>query len=202
MPTLDAVGAPGSADDVRAALRAEGRAARRAIEGTARTAAEAKLAGHLASLALAPGACAGVYVSDDGEPSLESLVTMLRKRGHRVALPVPGANVDDATMEFRPWLEGDELVAGRFGIPHPPNRAAVVPSLLFVPLVRFDAAGNRMGRGAGFYDRWLHEHEAIAIGTAFEVQRAIGLEPQPHDVAMHAVVTELGIRFVQPTGVV
>lgn len=192
---------PRSADDVRSALRSEGRAARRALQGTERTTAEVLLAAHLASLVLAPGACIGVYVSDDGEPNLEPFVAVLRSRGHGVALPVPAADDEDFTMEFRLWLEGDELESGRFGIPCPPERAAVLPDLLLVPLVRFDADGNRMGRGAGFYDRWLHQHGATAIGTAFEVQRADLLEPQPHDVAMRAVITELGIRFVRPTGV-
>jgi len=170
------------------------------VQGTARTTAEARLAGHLAALVLPTSGCVGVYVSDDGEPNLGPFVAALRTQGHDVALPVPAAGADDFTMEFRPWVDGDELVSGRFGIPCPPERAAVVPDLLLVPLVRFDAAGNRMGRGAGFYDRWLHQHGATAIGTAFEAQRAELLEPQPHDVAMRAVVTELGIRFVRPTG--
>lgn len=159
------------------------------------------LASHLAAVAHGPGALVGVYISDDGEPDLQRLVDTLRSRGAHVALPVPAAGSKDFTMEFQPWHASDELVPGRFGIPCPPKREAVAPELLLVPLVRFDAHGNRMGRGAGFYDRWLAAHpETVAIGTAFEVQRCDGLEPQPHDVAMRAIVTELGIRFVWPTG--
>ncbi len=194
------VDSPGPAEEMRNALRAEGRARRRAVAGAERSVAEERLVGHLGSLALAANACVGVYVSDDGEPSLDALVSVLRGRGHRVALPVPTAGSDDFTMEFRPWLEADELVAGRFGIPCPPARASIVPGVVLVPLVRFDATGNRMGRGAGFYDRWLSRHDANAIGTAFECQRAGALEAQPHDVAMQAIVTELGIRFIRPTG--
>ena len=193
------MGAPELADE-RKALRAEGRSIRRSLRAAERANAEHALAGHLGALAIAPGHGVGVYVSDDGEPRLDGFVAELWKRGHPVALPVPAPGVDDFTMEFRPWHEGDVLEPGRFAIPCPPARPAVVPDVLLVPLVRFDAAGNRMGRGAGFYDRWLAEHGAIAIGTAFEAQRAHSLPVQAHDMPMRAVVTELGIRFVRPTG--
>ena len=181
-------------------MRAAGRQARRTLTGLERSGAEAALGAHLGSLALPARCLVGVYISDDGEPDLAATVDRLRSQGHSLALPVPASDADDFSMEFQPWLADDELVPGRFGIPCPPGRAAVVPDVVLVPLVRFDAAGNRMGRGAGFYDRWLARHHAAAIGTAFEVQRADALTPQPHDVAMHAIVTELGIRFVRPTG--
>lgn len=189
-----------STDAASARLRSAGRRARRSLPDHQRSFAEAALGAHLASLALPARCLVGVYVSDDGEPSLAGTVERLRRNDHSVALPVPAADSEDFSMEFQPWLPDDELVPGRFSIPCPPVRRAVVPDVVLVPLVRFDAAGNRMGRGAGFYDRWLARHDAIAIGTAFEVQRADALTPQPHDVAMQAIVTELGIRFVRPTG--
>ncbi len=198
--TIAVVGAPRSTEQDRGALRSAGRQARRSLTGLARSGAEAALAAHLASVAMPSRCCVGVYVSDDGEPNLAVTVDRLRSRGHSLALPVPAADTDDFSMEFQPWLAEDQLAPGRFAIPCPPQRAPVVPDVVLVPLVRFDAAGNRMGRGAGFYDRWLARHHAVAIGTAFEVQRADGLTPQPHDVAMRAIVTELGIRFVRPTG--
>ena len=181
-------------------LRADGRASRRAVVGAERARAERALGSHLASLAIPADSLIGVYVSDDGEPSLDSAVAAFRAQGHSVALPVPANDADDFTMEFRVWEADDTLVDGRFGIPCPPERQTVVPSIVLVPLVRFDAAGNRMGRGAGFYDRWLGRHGAHAIGTAFEVQHCDALLAQPHDVPMHAIVTELGIRFVRPIG--
>lgn len=139
-------------------------------------------------------------MADDGEPDLSPFVEALWAAGHSVALPVPAPGHDDFTMEFQPWRPPDSLAPGRFDIPCPPERDSVVPDVLVVPLVRFDAAGNRMGRGAGFYDRWLAEHpDCIPIGVAFEVQRAVALDPKPHDVPMRAMVTELGIRWFRPT---
>lgn len=181
-------------------LRRAGRQARRSISGPTRSNAERRLASHLRSLQLPVSASVGVYIADDGEPDLADFVAALRSGGNDLALPVPADDAGDFTMVFRPWEADDELTPGRFGIPCPPSRPPVEPDVVVVPLVRFDASLNRMGRGAGFYDRWLHGRRVVPIGTAFEVQRAPHLKPEPHDVAMAAIVTELGIRFAMPTG--
>ena len=100
-------------------------------------------------------------------------------------------------MHFRRWKHGDTLEPGRYGIPCPPDRPGreVVPDVVIVPLVRFDRSGNRLGRGGGYYDRWLVRNPCISIGVAFEAQRACEVPTRDHDVALDIVVTELGVRF-------
>jgi 5-formyltetrahydrofolate cyclo-ligase len=68
-----------------------------------------------------------------------------------------------------------------------------------VPLVGFDADGNRLGMGAGFYDRHFaflrHRrawHRPLLIGLAFERQRVARLPAAAHDVPLWGVVTERG----------
>jgi 5-formyltetrahydrofolate cyclo-ligase len=68
--------------------------------------------------------------------------------------------------------------------------------------VAFDAAGNRLGQGAGCYDRTLAalraKREVIAIGLAFAGQEVDRLEPEPHDQRLDAVLTEKGFRRFGP----
>lgn len=144
-----------------------------------------------------------MYLSDDGEPDLSGLVQLLWARNEALAgqrqtvataLPVTDP-APAATMSFRVWYHDDDLQPGRFGIAVPPEREPVIPEVVLVPLVMFDAAGNRLGRGAGFYDRWLNTYDAVAIGVAFECQRSREVPVEDHDVALDAIVTEVGLRY-------
>ena len=61
----------------------------------------------------------------------------------------------------------------------------------------FDAHGNRIGRGGGFFDRYLARAASCAIGVAFEVQRFTAIPVEPHDVALPVIVTDLGVRWAE-----
>lgn len=186
---------------LRRTLRSEGRRARVEISDDDRVHAELRLIGHLRTLS--PETLAGArsvvggYVADDGEPDIGPWLEQLRSRHVEVALPVPTGPERDASMHFRRWQDGETLEPGRYGIPCPPDRPgrAVVPDVVIVPLVRFDPSGNRLGRGAGYYDRWLAGNPCVAIGVAFEAQRVGEVPTRDHDVALDIVVTELGVRF-------
>ncbi len=75
--------------------------------------------------------------------------------------------------------------------------------LVLVPLVAFDGNGNRLGMGAGYYDRTFHflrhrRHwlKPRLVGLAFDMQRVADLQPAAWDVPLNAVVTETGLtRF-------
>lgn len=98
-------------------------------------------------------------------------------------------------LEFRRWNPGDPLERGSFGTQHPPATAEIVtPSVLVVPVVAFDRAGNRLGYGGGFYDRTLAALRAAgpvrAIGFAYAAQE---LDHVPHDATdqpLDMIVTE------------
>src|SRR5690606_18813616 len=89
------------------------------------------------------------------------------------------------------------LPAGRFGVRAPSPQARAVPlaeiDLILVPGLAFDTEGNRLGRGAGFYDRFLATREGAAppaCGVCFEAQLVDRIPTEPWDVPMNAVVTE------------
>lgn len=134
------------------------------------------------------------YIAIKDELSPEHLIERLKKAGATIALP----RVDDNdTMSFRLWEPGEALVEGRFGLMEPPETAPLAtPSLVLVPLLGFDARGNRLGYGKGHYDRALAhlraEGRAFACAVAYKAQMLDDLPAEPHDQQLDWAVTEQG----------
>jgi 5-formyltetrahydrofolate cyclo-ligase len=97
-------------------------------------------------------------------------------------------------MAFRQWDSAhlDELLEpGPFGVAQPAaSSPALIPDVLFVPLVGFTATGGRLGQGGGHYDRWLSAHpDTVAIGLAWDCQLVDTLPSEAHDRPLNAVIT-------------
>lgn len=62
-------------------------------------------------------------------------------------------------------------------------------------MVGFDQHGYRLGYGSGYFDRTLatYQPQPLTIGIAFEIQRLKNVYAQPHDIALHYIVTEKGV---------
>ncbi|MBM5812560.1 MAG: 5-formyltetrahydrofolate cyclo-ligase [Gammaproteobacteria bacterium] len=180
------------ADDGRAALRRELRAARRAVDETARAAAAVALVAQLARLGLPrPGARIAAYLPLDGEIDPSAVLARARARRCAIHLPV----ITDWRSRRMRLVPEAEL----FRRPVPDDSARWL-DLVLVPLVAFDAGGNRLGMGAGFYDRhfaFLRARRAWRrprlLGLGFELQRVTALAPAPHDVPLWGVVTERAV---------
>ena len=90
----------------------------------------------------------------------------------------------------------DAFVKGKFDILSPdPEKSRIIPpeeiDVVLVPCVGFDDAGNRLGHGGGYYDRYLPRcPHATKILVAFEAQRLDAVCAGEHDVAIDFVVTE------------
>ena len=80
-------------------------------------------------------------------------------------------------------------------LPFPVESVEVKPTVLLIPPVGFDDAGYRLGYGGGFFDRTLAaaRPRPVAIGVAYEMSRLPTIRPQPYDMPLDYVVTELGI---------
>jgi 5-formyltetrahydrofolate cyclo-ligase len=89
-----------------------------------------------------------------------------------------------------------DLVSGQFGILEPPGSAICAgPSevdLVVAPGIAFDTAGFRLGRGRGFYDRWLEGLTAYRCGIGFDHQLVSDVPHELHDARMGVVVTPSG----------
>jgi len=86
-----------------------------------------------------------------------------------------------------------EIVSGRFGIREPVAACVEIPladlDLVLVPGVAFDLAGNRLGRGKGFYDRLLQDFEGTKCGIALEEQVVERVPAEKNDVRMDLILT-------------
>jgi 5-formyltetrahydrofolate cyclo-ligase len=102
-------------------------------------------------------------------------------------------------LRFRRWTPGCAMIEGPFRALIPDSGDWVVPSVLIVPLLAFDARGNRLGYGGGFYDRTLQALRAAgpvrAIGFAWAAQQAKDLPLEPTDQPLDMIVTERGRAF-------
>lgn len=101
--------------------------------------------------------------------------------------------VDRATpMRFLAWDTEAALAAGPYGLSQPRADAAeLAPDIILTPLVGFDRRGNRIGQGAGYYDRAFVAHpHAWRVGVAMSVQEVAALTPDSWDVPLHAIATE------------
>lgn len=132
----------------------------------------------------------GIYWPFKGEYDVRPIARRLHARGARLALPVVVEK--NRPLVFREWSPGARLVPGVWGIPVPVDGPAVEPDALLVPLVGFDRQRFRLGYGGGYYDRTLASlcRKPMAIGIGFELSALPTIHPQPHDIAMDAIVTE------------
>ena len=102
----------------------------------------------VALLGSRPSGIVSGYYPMPGEIWPLRLMGALKTKGHALALPVMQGKADP--LLFRAWSPGDELIAGVWGIRQPaPSQPAVLPDILLVPLLAFDARGYRLGYGGG-----------------------------------------------------
>ncbi len=145
---------------------------------------------------LAPGLVIAAYVPIGGEVDPAPLLAIARTAGCVIALP----HVVDRATPLRFLDAAGTLGNGPFGLRQPAADATVLaPDIILTPLVGFDRRGNRLGQGAGHYDRAFADHPAAwRIGLAWSVQEVPGLAPDPWDVPLHAILTELEWIIAMP----
>lgn len=138
------------------------------------------------------------YVSCGSEVDTRALIEGLLARGRRVG--VPRCDVSRHQLGFCEILGLDELARGAHGLLEPAADAPALSvselggSACLVPGLVFDAQGQRVGYGGGYYDRFLAFYPGEKIGLARLAQ--ISSNPLPHDahdVAVDFIATERGI---------
>lgn len=130
-----------------------------------------------------------VYLSADNEVDTRGIVDDLLARGWRVVAPITRP---EGLMHWGEVTGWDDLHEGRYGLFEPAEASSAshpTQGVALIPCVAFTAEGWRLGRGGGYYDRFLAQHEGPKIGLAFDVQRAEALPVETHDIPLDAVVT-------------
>ncbi|WP_416307738.1 5-formyltetrahydrofolate cyclo-ligase [Neptunicella sp. SCSIO 80796] len=178
-------------------LRSTYRAKRRALSQTQQQQASHDLIAQCQPL-LSAGQRVAFYLANDGELDPVLLIQFCRDNNIQVYLPVlhpfsPGH------LLFHAYHADTIMQANRFGIPEPVIHCQQICPLkqldiIFTPLVAFDASGNRLGMGGGFYDRTLKPiaRDGLStrlIGLAHDCQQADNLPVQPWDIPLTKIIT-------------
>jgi len=133
-----------------------------------------------------------------GEPDLSAFFEWCWKSGRVLCLP----RVDWDAGVLRPArVRGVEGIGppGRHGVREPIAGSEPIDAgridLVLVPGLGFDREGRRLGRGGGFYDRFLAAAACRAVrwGVGFEIQVVPRVPCGAHDVRLHALATENGV---------
>jgi 5-formyltetrahydrofolate cyclo-ligase len=174
-------------------LRAQLRSLRRQLADEAPDAAE-----RAAALWPANGSDARIFALY--HPSGSELdPTPLRARLPAGAVALPVAQSRDGALVFRLHEPGQALVPDALGIPSPSEHAvAVLPDVVFAPLLAFDRRGGRLGQGGGHYDRTLANlrrmKTVLVIGLAYAGQERQEIPMEPHDQRLDGILTETGYQ--------
>ncbi len=137
------------------------------------------------------------YAAFDGEVDTFEMIQQAQKLGKKIALPMIIRN--QKRKNLRPALVANlnqHLRLGSYGIKEPkrsqcPSVEVEKINLIIVPGVAFDRRNNRLGRGQGYYDRFLSEVPSSipTFGLAFDFQIVPQLPHQPeHDVRVSRVI--------------
>jgi len=144
------------------------------------------------------------YLAFDGEADLVASFEPLRKAGFQLALPFIEQQAETSRMIFRLWQAHDALSGNQLGFLEPGEGQALDPAelgVILLPLVAWSSKGDRLGMGAGYYDKALaplrHSARPLRIGIAFEVQRSDEIPVDPHDVPLHELISNKQ-RFTFP----
>ena len=133
------------------------------------------------------------YAATGSELESAPLMQHLALQGYSLALPFCQTAMQPA--QFRAYQPGAALAPDGLGVAAPVTPHTCQPDIILLPLVAVDAAGRRLGRGGGTYDRTLadlraKQHRFLAIGLAYDMQVVDVCPSDPHDQKLDAVLTE------------
>ncbi|MDR3217319.1 MAG: 5-formyltetrahydrofolate cyclo-ligase [Clostridiaceae bacterium] len=128
------------------------------------------------------------YVSLEDEVDTAPIIEKMLSDGKEVSVPVISGN----DMTAVSITQDTKFMSRKFGVKEPLwGVTADFADLIIVPLRAFDGNCMRLGRGGGYYDRYLAERPyAHTIGLAFELQYIKKLATEEHDTELDAVITE------------
>ena len=138
------------------------------------------------------------YQANDGEIATHALIDYCWQQAKTVLLPVidPLQPEQLVFIEYRP---DSPLTTNKYGITEPlydPEKQVALHAIdiIFTPLVAFDASGNRLGMGGGYYDRTLaqldnHNTTNKIIGLAHDIQQVDKLPTQSWDIPLQGIIT-------------
>ena len=181
-------------------IRAEAKERRAALDEVTVRSYSLSIARQLLAL-LDPAEPVMVYAAKPPEADTRDLIVSLLEHGTPVIVPI--IEPETGTLRLSYIKSVDVLIESTFRVPEPigneiPANPAAVRTVI-IPMIAFDRRGNRLGYGAGYYDRFLAANPHVRkIGIAFSCQEAEGIPEDSFDIRMDCVVTEKGIIWFTP----
>ncbi|MBR1630521.1 MAG: 5-formyltetrahydrofolate cyclo-ligase [Paludibacteraceae bacterium] len=104
----------------------------------------------------------------------------------RILLPV----INGSKLDIRPYEGQENMMVGSYGIMEPTTDLYTGPiDLIVIPGVAFDRSLNRLGRGKGYYDRFLHHTTRPIVGICYDFQLVEEVPSLSHDHRVTRIVT-------------
>ena len=139
------------------------------------------------------------FMAFDGEPDLSPALAGLAIQGVRLALPVIQGSPGKRSITMREFAPDEEMQSNHYGIAEPVGTVDIPLTdidLVLIPLVAWDSAGNRLGMGAGYYDRlfqpFINMERPVRLGVGYDLQQIEHSPFDPWDIRLHGILTEKG----------
>jgi 5-formyltetrahydrofolate cyclo-ligase len=175
----------------KAALRTQARQTLAALSPDARAAASAQISRRIE--ALPDWTLARTVAFYAAQPSEPDLTALLAAPGKIPCFP----RVSGDALEFHRCHSKDLMRPGPWNLLEPdPDHCPMIPpseiDLLLIPGLAFTRTGGRLGRGGGFYDRFLARvhPRALKLGVCFQAQLLPALPLEVHDHDVRLIITE------------
>lgn len=134
------------------------------------------------------------YYSMPGEPDTLKIIDYCFENKKKVALPVCYGN---GIMDFFTINSLDDVASGKYSIPEPVYKSKkVIPDsscVCIFPALSFDKSRNRLGKGGGYYDRYLRKHAVGTIGLCYEQLIEENIPVEGFDIKADIVITDKNI---------
>lgn len=136
------------------------------------------------------------FVGIRNEPNTLPFLNSVLRSGKQLCVPLC---TEKGIMELRKINSLSELCPGAYGIPEPPVSSEIIaPSLVdfaVIPCLSCDKFGNRLGKGGGYYDRFLANYNNFSVMLCFSSLLQKKIPTEPHDCKISTVLTENGYYF-------
>ncbi|WP_422413198.1 MULTISPECIES: 5-formyltetrahydrofolate cyclo-ligase [unclassified Endozoicomonas] len=183
----------------RASLRKQLRSSRQSLSAEQQLTAAKKLSSVVCnSEAFRHSQHIALYLANDGEIDPGFIAEAIWEQDKFCYLPVLDQEQPEK-MYFQLYRPNTRMVENRYGIAEPEldlekTVKAEALDLVLMPLTGFDEQGNRLGMGAGYYDRTFafleNRSKPILMGLAHECQKVSSIPAADWDVPMKSIATE------------
>jgi 5-formyltetrahydrofolate cyclo-ligase len=129
----------------------------------------------------------GCYLSFGSEPETDTFIELAQAEGIEIACP----RIDADGSMVMAVLES-ETMPSELGFREPTGKV-VEPKdleLIVIPALAIDFQGQRLGRGAGYFDRYLEQYKGPTVGLVYDAEFLPEIPSETHDLPVSLVVTQ------------